>query len=128
MLDASEREPERFRADNAYTLSVTRNASGYDDNLTLTSTLTRTFNFLAAEVSTYTRDITQQSNHRGVTSALATTMTVQKFTDLASDAELRLMHAKLKELGGQPPELDDIPGIEERKPQLRPANPKGLSQ
>lgn len=127
MLNASYRYPEEFNLDNPYTLSVTRNLAGSADSLSLSASITRTFNFLAAEVSTHTRDVTHQSNHRGVTSAVSTTMTVQKFTDLASDAELRLMHAKLKELGGAPPDLGDIPGIADRKPS-RPAASKGLSQ
>ncbi|HEX2753076.1 MAG TPA: hypothetical protein VHP34_08260 [Alphaproteobacteria bacterium] len=107
---------------NDYTLiqkteapDVTR--SGYSDGLKILSQVTRTFNFLAAQVSTTTRDVTFESrgSEAGGTSAVATQTFIQNFEDMQSSREIAFMHAKLKDLGGNPPPLEEITGSLNKK-------------
>lgn len=64
----------------------------------------RIFNFKSAQVTTVYREWIADSAGNAVTSQ----MNVQNFSDIESPAEIRDMHAKLVELGGRPPALDDI--------------------
>jgi len=102
---------------NDYTLiqqvqapDVTR--SGYNQGLKVLSQITRTFNFLSAQVTTTMRDVTFESRgaDAGGSSAVATQSFIQNFEDMQSPREIAYMHAKLKDLGGNPPPLEDIMG------------------
>lgn len=102
---------------NDYTLiqkteapDVTR--GGYSNGLKVLSQVTRTFNFLAAQMTTTTRDVTFESrgSEAGGTSAVATQTFIQNFDDMQSNREVAYMHAQLKELGGNPPPLEEITG------------------
>lgn len=102
---------------NDYTLiqkteapDVTR--SGYSGGLKVLSQVTRTFNFLSAQLTTTTRDVTYESRggEAGGTSAVATQTFIQNFEDMQSPREIAYMHAKLKEMNGNPPPLEDITG------------------
>ena len=106
---------ESYAAINSYTLRVTdehkREFDGYGSyNMTHLSSITRTFNFLAAQVETVTRDLLFQSHgsERGGSASVATLGRVESFDDLPSTAEVRFMHEKLKALGGTPPALEEI--------------------
>jgi len=119
---------EELVKDNDYTLSVVRKGSWYDSGVNFSSRITRTFNFLAAQVTTSTRDMTWQPGgyKSGGSSGVSTTMTMQRFDEFQSDAEIRLMHAKLVELGGKPPAIDDILPAQ-IKPSLPAPSAKGLN-
>jgi hypothetical protein len=71
---------------------------------------TRMFNFLSRQVTTVHRDwlCEGRGSEAGGSSALSSHVIVESFDDLPSAGELKLMHAKLRELGGSPPALDDI--------------------
>jgi len=109
---------EKFFKKNDYTLDVIDQTSetynSYDSALPMThvSSLTRTFNFLSGQVTTVTRDLMFQSHgyEKGGSSSVAATATTQNFDDLPSTAEVELMHAKLKDLGGKPPALETVLG------------------
>ncbi len=96
--------------ENDYTLSVIRKGEGYDTGVSFNTRITRTFNFLAQQVTTMTRDITYQGGgyKTGGSSGVSTAIAHQRFDDFQSDAEIRLMHEKLTQLGGKPPALDEI--------------------
>jgi hypothetical protein len=72
--------------------------------------ITRTFNFLAAQMTTVTRDLTYEGRGReaGGSSSVSTQAIIQNFSDIQSDGEIRLMHEKLKALKGSPPPLEDV--------------------
>lgn len=102
---------------NDYTLiqkteapDVTR--SGYSSGLKALSQVTRTFNFLAAQLTTTTRDITYEArgSEAGGTSAVHTQTFIQNFEDMQSDREIAYMHKKLVELDGKPPALEEVLG------------------
>jgi len=119
---------EEFVRENDYTVSAVRKGTGYEDGVSFNSRITRTFNFLAAQVTTLTRDITFQGGgyNKGGSSGVSTTTTMQRFDEFQSDAEIRLMHQKLVELGGAPPALEDI--LPSRsKPSLPAPSAKGLN-
>lgn len=105
---------ETFTKVNDYTLQQTlaepvTEIRAYD-TFQVYSRLTRTFNFLAAQVITTTRDMTFQSrgSSAGGSSSVSTQTTVQNFSDIQSDAEIRFMHKKLVSLQGHPPAIDDV--------------------
>lgn len=102
---------------NDYTLvqkteapDVTRR--GYGDGLKVLSQVTRTFNFLAAQLTTTTRDVTYEGrgSEAGGSSAVHTQTFIQNFEDMQSDREIAYMHKKLTELKGNPPPLEDVLG------------------
>lgn len=102
---------------NDYTLiqkteapDVTR--SGYGSGLKVLSQVTRTFNFMAAQLTTTTRDVSFESrgSEAGGTSAVATQTFIQNFEDMQFGREVAHMHAQLIELGGNPPPLEEITG------------------
>lgn len=113
---------ETISRDNDYTLRVEQAGSNYESGVTFTSRITRLFNFLSAQVTTTTREIAHPYSS-GQSPALTTTVTNQRFDEFQSDGEIRLMHAKLKELGGTPPALEETLD----KKQLRSASVKGLN-
>lgn len=104
---------EEFKKDNDYTISVvteTSNKTKGEYAVESASILTRTFNFLSAQVTTTKQDSIYQSRgyHGGGSSSIATQMFIHNFSDIQSYGEIKLMHAKLVEMGGTPPELSDI--------------------
>lgn len=105
---------EEYVKENDYTLSVERRResklSQTDYPLTAVSSITRTFNFLAQQVTTVTRDLVYQAGgyKYGGSSAVSATTTVQNFDDVQSQGEIAVMHAKLKSLGGNPPALEEL--------------------
>ncbi len=113
---------ENFVKDNAHTLSVitTRTVENAPSSIRTISRVTRTFNFLAAQVTTQTYDSALQSGgyNIGGVAAMSTTTLQQQFDDFSSDRELRFMHDKLVELGGTPPAIDDLLGGLGKKPSL----------
>ncbi|MDY0008425.1 MAG: hypothetical protein RBS08_01840 [Bdellovibrionales bacterium] len=86
------------------------NISGYGDGIYIRARITRTFNFLAAQMTTVTRDLAYEGRggSAGGSSAISTQTIIQNFSDIQSDAEITLMHGKLAELGGKPPALDTL--------------------
>lgn len=102
---------QEFVVDNEYTLSVvtsrTHNGSSFKER----STITRTFNFLAQQVTTHVRDTALGNSggyNTGGAGGVATAITQQHFDDFRSDAEIVYMHGKLRDLGGTPPAIEDI--------------------
>ncbi|MFN7113793.1 MAG: hypothetical protein ACK4PK_05470 [Alphaproteobacteria bacterium] len=114
---------------NDYTIAQQIDAAderigGYGDGLYVYARITRTFNFLAAQMTTVTRDMTYESRggSAGGSSSVSAQTLIQNFSDIQSDAEIRLMHAKLKEKSGNPPPLDDIlRGMGKKNTGLTPA-------
>ena len=115
---------ETFTKKNDYTLTVTNDESRVlqevDDvlNVQITSSLEKTFNFLSAQVTTVTRERIFQprgSSSSGAAASVSIQMIIQNFSDIQSPEELKLMHRKLVELGGAPPELSDIMPILDKK-------------
>lgn len=103
---------ENFVADNEYTLSViTTRTPAESSSFRSSSTITRTFNFLAQQVTTHIRDSALGNTggyNTGGAGSVSTAMTQQHFDEFRSDAEIIFMHAKLKELGGKPPAIEEI--------------------
>lgn len=74
------------------------------------SSITRTFNFLAGQVTTKCRDEIRylpNSFDGGGAASVATQLHIQNFTDLPTLAEVRYMHRKLQQLEGNPPPLEE---------------------
>jgi len=105
---------ETYVKDNAHTLSVitTRAIEDAPSSIRTISRVTRTFNFLAAQVTTQTYDAALQSGgyKTGGVAAMSTATLQQQFDEFSSDREIRFMHDKLVELGGTPPAVDDLLG------------------
>lgn len=80
--------------------------------------LTQLFNFRARQVTTvyerggvdtYRIPRGEYSNYEtGKIAAVTASLEVQNFRDIEGEAEIEAMHAKLKELGGKPPELSTL--------------------
>jgi hypothetical protein len=100
---------EHYEKLNDYTLSVTND---FDRQSGADPELRRIFNFKARQITS----IFSQYSGGGVSN----TMTVQNFSDLDSLAEVELMHQKLKEQGGAPPDLSEKPA--------KPASPRSALQ
>lgn len=90
----------KFTKENDYTLNVETESF---NNANHSRTLTRIFNFKAAQVTTLSRE--WMSFSAGVTATHA--MNIQNFSDIESKEEIREMREKLIELEGQPPEIND---------------------
>jgi hypothetical protein len=120
---------ERLIKINDYTIAQQINApnesiSSYSEGLNIQARITRTFNFMAAQMMTVTRDLTYEGRygHAGGSSSVSTQTIIQNFSDIQSDAEIRLMHKELKALKGNPPPLDDIlRGMGKKNTGLTPA-------
>lgn len=68
--------------------------------------LSRLFNFKSGQVTTlFTEWLTYSSGPSN-----SSQMQVQNFSDIQSKDEIREMHAKLKELGGNPPDIEELLG------------------
>lgn len=102
---------------NDYTLEVVQDLSDRSPNLGSYNThadykLTRIFNFGTGQLTTLARHFSgiagRYSSDPGAGIASSLQMQTQDFRDLPSLHEVRLMHAKLKELKGNPPPLEDI--------------------
>ena len=98
---------EQFVKENDYTLSIIQKTEENDDGVTQKFRLTRTFNFAAAQITTITSSMVYESrgSSAGGSAATSAQTTIQNFSDIDSKEEIKLMHEKLKELGGNPPEL-----------------------
>lgn len=114
---------ERFVKENAYTLSVVKQeidlhrGDHASDKICEKFTLTRTFNFLSGQITTIACSNVSQSRgaDAGGSSAASTQMTIQNFDEIQSLKEIQLMHQKLVQLGGQPPDLSEIVPIMNKK-------------
>ena|SRR6218665_243764 len=98
--------PEIFEKLNDYTLSV---VNDFGRMHKADPELRRIFNFAAQDVTTI--------YSMWYSAAVSSSMNVQKFSELDSLGEVQMMHAKLRELGGHPPELPQ--GDKLGKPGLR---------
>lgn len=87
---------ENFEKINDYTLCA---STELGHNAAWSHKLTRVFNFKAAQVTTVYREWISNSNGSTVTSQ----MSLQNFSDVESQEEIRDMREKLIELGGNPP-------------------------
>lgn len=108
---------ETFKRVNDYTLLQTLRAdddeaSAWGSSFYVKSQLTRSFNFLSAQITTTSRDVTFQSrgSEAGGSSSVSAQTIIENFRDVQSDAEIRLMYEKLKELKGKPPPIEEIMG------------------
>ncbi len=113
-MPANDAPREEYVKDNDYTVSVSQTrekvlAESYFP-LKAVSAITRTFNFLAQQVTTTTRDFIYQSaaHNYGGSSGVSVTTNIQNFADIQSPEEIALMHARLTDLGGKPPALDNM--------------------
>lgn len=111
---------EEFKKDNDYTLSTTTVLK--NDGI-WKSSLTKIFNFKSAQVTTlYRESIDRNSKYEGGGSytgpaaALTSQIVIENLRDLPSFEEVKLMHAKLIEMGGTPPELSDVIPIIDKGP------------
>jgi len=82
---------------------------GYNVLLRSRSQTTRTFNFLAAQLTTTTRDYAYADSSGGG-ATVATQTFIQNFEDMQSPREIAYMHAALMALGGKPPPLEEVTG------------------
>lgn len=97
------------------TLSVSYDLSEADD--WGSPRLSRIFNFSAQQVVTlyergglkkYKQPETDYDSQNAFAAAVTSSMQVQNFADLPNQTEISSMHAKLTEMGGKPPALDQI--------------------
>lgn len=92
---------ESFEKDNAYTLVQT---TTYIANNHHNRSISRIFNFKAAQVTTVTRELMSSTAGHAIHGQLD----VRNFSEIDSKDEIREMHQKLVALGGTPPAIDDI--------------------
>lgn len=101
-----------YTADSMHSLSeITTRKVPEPNSFTGRTTVTRTFNFLAQQVTTHVRDSVLGHHggyQNGGAGGVSTAVTQQHFDEFRSDAEIVFMHAKLKEMGGTPPPIEDI--------------------
>ena len=120
---------EEFNKVSDYTLRIDfRRHEATFDGVQKHTGYTRTFNFLSRQVTTTQRDwlVEGRGTQAAGTSALAAQTFIESFDDLPSDAEIKYMHAKLVELGGKPPALEDVMPNDLHKPSGLKSN--GLSR
>lgn len=106
---------EMFKKLNDYTLihridAPEEELDGYHRNLKINTRITRTFNFLSAQLTTTTRDMTYESRggDAGGSSSVSTQTIIENFDSIQSKAEIRLMHAELQKQNGKPPPLEEV--------------------
>ena len=102
---------ETFNKVSDYTLRIDHShREGSYDGVERHSGYTRSFNFLSRQLTTTHRDwlVEGRGSNAGGSSAIAAQTFIESFDDLPSDAEIKLMHAKLVELGGRPPALEEV--------------------
>ena len=118
---------EEFKLINSYTLAqvvelTNREESHYNTEEKRRAELTRIFNFEAAQVTTIGTSATVTYPRPGYSGGSGTSDSMQvvvtDFADLSPTRELERMHAKLKEMGGKPPPLEDITGNISKKKTL----------
>jgi len=101
-----------YTADNDYILSeITTRTVSEPNSFSGRSVITRSFNFLAQQVTTHVRDTALGNSggyKNGGAGGISTSVTQQHFDEFRSDAEIIFMHAKLKELEGNPPPIEEI--------------------
>ena len=71
------------------------------------SNITRTFNFLARSLTIATESVLWNKTNN-TPPGMATAVTVQNFADIEGKEEISRAHAKLVELKGKPPALEDV--------------------
>ncbi|MDP2206726.1 MAG: hypothetical protein Q8K65_10530 [Alphaproteobacteria bacterium] len=116
----------KYSVDNDYTLSETTLRTPDEANsFSGRTVMTRTFNFLAQQVTTHVRDSVVGNSggyKNGGAGGISTALTQQHFEEFRSDAEIVFMHKKLKELKGNPPPLEEITrGLGKKGAGLSPA-------
>ncbi len=111
--------------ENDYTLKIEQQAEDSYENGAWAATrmhekCTRIFNFAAGQLTTDRTSLIFQSrnNSAGGHSGVSKQVVIQNFTDIPCKIELELMHAKLVELGGKPPPLDDVLNGRNKRPLL----------
>jgi hypothetical protein len=107
---------EEFIKENDHTLAVVNEETVNHRNISSGgkwgTSLKKTFNFESAQVTTLYREwIYYGSGYHDASAALTSQMHIQNFSDFDSKAEIERMRAKLKELGGNPP---DGPHLDKR--------------
>lgn len=112
--------PAEYSMDNDYTISeTTARRKDLAHGFVAVSTITRTFNFLAQQVTTHTLDALMGNSGGykiGGTSGINSSQSQQHFDDFRSDGEIIFMHEKLTALGGKPPAIEDITRSLGKKP------------
>jgi|GEM_PF-1235992 len=125
---------ETFEKINDYTLRV--DVEMFKTSGTINSsemkrsvTLSRIFNFESAQITTMGTSATVVVPRQGYSggAGVSDTMdvTVTDFAELSSTRELSRMHAKLRDMGGTPPALDDVLGSLGKKPPGLPPRKNG---
>lgn len=103
---------QEFVIDNEYTLSqITQRSLSDKNGFSSATVITRTFNFLAQQVTTHVRDTALGDSggySRGGAGGVSSTLTQQHFEEFRSEAEIIYMHKKLVELGGKPPAIAEV--------------------
>jgi hypothetical protein len=98
---------EDFTKLNDYTLRVEHSEERSHSNTRLRISHARTFNFLARQVETiHSENLYDYKNDVPV--SLSTYGRVESFDELPSSLEIKFMHAKLIEMEGKPPALEEI--------------------
>ena len=73
------------------------------------SSITTTFNFLSAQVTTVTRDaMREHSSGAAYAVAVSTQMKIQNFYELGSLREVERARGELVRMGGTPPEMSEL--------------------
>lgn len=103
---------EEFTKVNDYTLQVEQSQERVlNSNASSFSSYRRTFNFLAHQVTTDQVEILYITSPGAGASRVGQQQLVtrtERFDDLPSSLEVQLMHAKMIEMGGKPPALEDV--------------------
>lgn len=102
---------ENFQKICDYTLRIDiENMHSRDDGVRRGDSITRLFNFRARQLTTVERSwiYEPRGGDAGGSAALSTHSRTESFDDLPGDSEIPLMHAKLRELGGEPPALEEV--------------------
>lgn len=107
--------PEQTVKDSPYKISIVTEDISNIDSVRRTFSIRKTFNFLSAQVTTVLREEAHDTYSRKSIS-VSTQMFTQNFNDIQSAGEIRLMHEKLVELGGTPPDLSAIIPTMDKKP------------
>ncbi|MFN7113794.1 MAG: hypothetical protein ACK4PK_05475 [Alphaproteobacteria bacterium] len=116
----------KYSVDNDYTLSETTTRTSDEPNsFSGRTVMTRTFNFLAQQVTTHVRDsvVGNSGGYKtGGAGGISSALTQQHFEEFRSNAEIVFMHAKLRELKGNPPPIEEITrGLGKKGTGLSPA-------
>ncbi len=112
---------EDFYKINDHSIAQRTNQRVWDDaNWTRDSTLCREFNFQSRQVTVTNEAMVWKK--AGNEPAVGTSTFVQNFSDIEGRGEIERAHAKLIELGGAPPALEDIFGAGKKPARLPTAD------